>query len=97
MPLQFEMIPHVQRVTGICRFYLKQVAPHLKLYVTPINVDPLDPAIPISAPADFVTDLARKHGRFYTQGFPEDVKALRSGVLDDAEYLHQVHGSVEEE
>jgi len=97
VPLQFEMMPHVESVTGICRFYLKQVAPHLKLYVTPINVDPLDPAIPISAPADFVTQLARRHGRFYTQGFPEDVKALRSGVLNDSEYLQQVHGSVEEE
>jgi predicted AlkP superfamily phosphohydrolase/phosphomutase len=97
IPLEFEMLPHALRVTGIVRFFLKQVAPQLKLYVTPINVDPLDPAIPISAPTDFVTELARKHGRFYTQGFPEDVKALRSGVLDDADYLHQVHGSVDEE
>jgi predicted AlkP superfamily phosphohydrolase/phosphomutase len=97
VPLEFEMMPHVESVAGMCRFFLKQVSPHLKLYVTPINVDPLDPAIPISAPTDFVTQLAEKHGRFYTQGFPEDVKALRSGVLDDAEYLQQVHGSVEEE
>ena len=97
IPLQFEMLPHLSSVTGICRFYLKQVSPNLKLYITPINVDPLAPALPMSAPLDFVTQLAEKHGRFYTQGFPEDVKALRSGVLDDAEYLHQVHGSVDEE
>lgn len=97
VPLQFELMPHLQSVSGICRFYLKQVSPHLKLYVTPINVDPLNPAVPVSAPDDFITQLARQHGRFYTQGFPEDVKALRSGVLDEDEYLQQVHGAVEEE
>jgi len=88
-PVRFEMIPHLRRVSGICRFYLKQVSPHLKLYVTPINADPMEPALPISAPPGFARELAEKFGRFYTQGFPQDVKALRHGVLDDGEYLHQ--------
>lgn len=89
VPLRFEMIPHLRSVAGMCRFYLKQVAPALKLYVTPVNVDPMDPALPITAPRGFARDLADRFGRFYTQGFPQDVKALRHGVLDDAEYLHQ--------
>ncbi len=89
VPLRFEMIPHVKHISGMCRFYLKQVSPHLKLYATPINVDPLDPALPITAPAGFASELAEKFGRFYTQGFPHDVKALRHGILDDAEYLQQ--------
>ena len=88
-PVRFEMLPHIKSVAGICRFYLKEVSPHLKLYVTPINVDPADPALPISAPAEFASELARRHGRFYTQGFPQDVKALRHGILDDGEYLQQ--------
>jgi len=89
IPVRFEMMPHVKSVTGICRFYLKQVRPHFKLYVTPINVDPMDPAVPISAPGDFAGELAERFGRFYTQGFPEDVKALSNGILDDGEYLQQ--------
>ncbi len=89
VPVSFEMLPHLRSVTGICRFYLKEVSPHFKLYVTPINVDPMDPALPIAAPAGFAPELADKLGRFYTQGFPQDVKALRYGILDDGEYLHQ--------
>jgi predicted AlkP superfamily phosphohydrolase/phosphomutase len=95
--VSFEMLPHLARASGICRFYLKQVAPHFQLYATPVNVDPMDPALPICAPADFAKQLAQKHGRFYTQGFPEDVKALRSGVLDDGEYLQQAGQCLEEE
>ena len=89
VPLRFEMIPRVKHVSGICRFYLKQLAPYLKLYVTPINIDPADPALPITAPADFARELTAKFGRFYTQGFPHDVKALRQDILDDGEYLQQ--------
>ncbi len=88
-PLRFEMVPHLRHVSGICRFYLKAVRPYLKLYVTPINIDPRDPALPITAPGDFSAELARKLGLFYTQGFPHDVKALRHEVLDDDEYLQQ--------
>ena len=89
VPLSFTMIPHVTSVQGICRFYLKEVVPNFKLYVTPVNIDPMDPALPITAPPSFARQLAQRYGRFYTQGFPEDVKALRQDVLDDGEYLHQ--------
>jgi predicted AlkP superfamily phosphohydrolase/phosphomutase len=87
--VSFEMIPHLKSVSGICRLYLKQVTPHFKLYITPVNIDPRDPALPIAAPGGFSEELARKFGLFYTQGFPHDVKALRHGVLSDEEYLQQ--------
>jgi len=89
VPLSFTLLPHLKAVSGICRFYLKEVSPRFRLYVTPVNVDPMDPALPITAPADFARRLAERYGRYYTQGFPEDVKALRQGVLDEGEYLQQ--------
>ncbi len=95
--VSFELIPHLKQVSGICRFYLKEVSPYLKLYATPVNVDPRDPALPIAAPEGFSQELARKFGLFYTQGFPHDVKALRQGVLDDEEYLHQSGLAFDEE
>jgi predicted AlkP superfamily phosphohydrolase/phosphomutase len=87
--VRFGLVPRLRSVSGICRLYLKQVSPYLKLYVTPVNIDPRDPALPIAAPAGFAGQLARRFGLFYTQGFPHDVKALRQGVLDDEEYLQQ--------
>ncbi len=86
--VRFPLIP-TQSVPGICRFYLKQVRPKFKLYVTPINIDPGDPALPISTPPDYAEELAKKFGGFYTQGLPADTKALDHGVFDDGEFLDQ--------
>jgi predicted AlkP superfamily phosphohydrolase/phosphomutase len=72
-----------------CRFYLKQLTPEFELYVTPLNLDPLAPALPISTPGRYSADLARATGRFYTQGMPEDTKGLKTGVLTTAEFLAQ--------
>jgi predicted AlkP superfamily phosphohydrolase/phosphomutase len=74
-------------VSGMVRLYLRQVRPTFHLYISPINLDPLDPAMPLSSPARYAADLARDIGRFYTQGMPEDTKALASGALAPREFL----------
>ncbi len=84
--LSFSMMPTV-RVKGICRFYLKEVHPHFKLYVTPINIDPSDPALPISTPEDYAKELHERFGPFHTKGLPADTKALEHGVLNEEEFL----------
>ena len=77
-------------VRGMVQMYLAQVHPQLELYVSPINIDPLEPIFPISTPADFACQLAEKHGRFATLGIPEDTKALSHGALSEEEFLQQV-------
>ncbi|MFQ6082154.1 MAG: alkaline phosphatase family protein [Candidatus Aminicenantia bacterium] len=86
--VKFNMIP-TQSVSGICQFYLKEVHPHFKLYVTPINIDPSDPALPISTPESYSKELYEKFGYFWTKGLPADTKALDHGVLDESEFLAQ--------
>lgn len=88
IPVAFETMP-TQALRGMCRMYLKQVRPYFELYVSPINLDPFDPALPISTPGSFAGDLAHATGRFYTQGMPEDTKALEDGVLTRGEFLAQ--------
>ncbi len=87
--ISFDLIPGISSVGGIARFFLKEAGRYLKLYVSPINIDPRSPALPISRPDHLSADLARAVGPFYTQGFPEDTKALSRGVLTDAEYMQQ--------
>ncbi len=87
--VKFVAVPFLQSVSGICRFYLKEVRPSFGLYVSPINIDPLDPALPISTPDDYAAKLAKKVGCFYTQGMPEDTKAFSSDVLGVEDYLGQ--------
>jgi predicted AlkP superfamily phosphohydrolase/phosphomutase len=83
-------------VPGMVRFYLKQVHPKLELYASPINLDPAQPAMPISSPPEFAQRLAKEHGRFHTLGIPEDTKALDAGVLNEDEFLQQAYSAHDE-
>jgi predicted AlkP superfamily phosphohydrolase/phosphomutase len=96
VPLRFEFIPLFAAVGGMVRFYVKQVHPTLKVYVSPINIDPMDPTLPICSPNGYSKEVAQVAGRFYTQGFPADQKALAFGVLSDDEYFHQAKIVLEE-
>jgi predicted AlkP superfamily phosphohydrolase/phosphomutase len=87
--VRFQLVPLLVEVNGICRFYLKQTHPRFQLYVSPINIDPADPALPISTPGSYARTLSEESGDFYTQGIAEDTKALSGHVLDDDEYLQQ--------
>jgi len=86
--IRFNLMP-TQSISGICQFYLKQVRPDFKLYVSPTNIDPGDPALPISTPNSYAKELERRFGPFYTQGLPADTKALSNNILDDGEFLAQ--------
>jgi predicted AlkP superfamily phosphohydrolase/phosphomutase len=87
--VEFQLIPFFGNVKGMCRFYLKQAHPRFQLYVSPINIDPADPALPISTPSSYSRFLTEEAGEFHTQGIAEDTKALSDGILDDNEYLQQ--------
>ncbi len=87
--LRFEMLPHFVATNGIVVLYVKKVHPDLQIYVSPVNIDPSDPALPISHPENYSKELAAKTGLFFTQGIPETTKALDHGILTDDEYLQQ--------
>jgi predicted AlkP superfamily phosphohydrolase/phosphomutase len=89
VPLRFELMPLFAGVSGMVRFFAKEIHPGFKLYVSPVQIDPLDPSMPICSPPGFSAEVAGAIGRFYTQGLPADLKALSSGVLADEEYLQQ--------
>ena len=83
-------------VRGICRFYLKAAAPHFKLYMSPVNIDPDKPALPISHPYTYAVYLAKTQGRFATLGLAEDTWGLNERVLDEEAFLKQAW-SIQEE
>lgn len=77
---------------GICRFYVKEVRPDFRLYVSPINIDPSDPAGQVlTEPPEFLEGISDKLGLFYTSGFQEDHKALSNKVFTDEEYREQAN------
>lgn len=76
-------------VKGIARFYLMSLDPNVNLYMTPIHIDPENPAMPISHPEVYSVYLAKKQGPFATLGLAEDTWALNERVIDEKAFYDQ--------
>jgi predicted AlkP superfamily phosphohydrolase/phosphomutase len=88
---RFRLMPGVKSASGILRVYLQQAHPYLRIYVSPVNIDPEDPALPISTPPAYSRHLAESLGPFYTQGIAEETSAFRAGLFSRQEFLTQSH------
>ena len=88
--LTFRAAPGV-KVSGITRLLITDLDEHFSLYMSPINLDPEKPAMPISHPSYYATYLAKRVGAFSTLGLAEDTWALNEGVTDDGTFLKQTY------
>jgi predicted AlkP superfamily phosphohydrolase/phosphomutase len=89
LAVAFPLMPHLVSVRGMVRVFAKQLHPRFEVYVSPANIDPASADLPISTPPSFSREIARRIGRFYTLGIPEDTAAMRQGVFDLPEFLSQ--------
>jgi len=100
IPVAFPLVkglgPVAPKLRGICRFRLMEGAPHFRLYVTPLNIDPENPVMPISHPKFFAVFLAKLFGRYATLGLAEDTWALNEKVLDEQAFLDQAWANHDE-
>ncbi len=76
-------------VKAIARFLLLDQKPHVRLYVTPIQIDPGSPALPISHPVSYSIYLAKKQGPFATLGVAEDTSGLNELVIGEDAFFRQ--------
>jgi len=76
-------------VWGACKFLLLEAGAEFGLYVTPINIDPESPAMPLSAPFVYSRYLSKRQGTFATLGLAEDTWAVNEHVLGDEHFLQQ--------
>jgi len=88
--LTFKAAPGV-KIGGIARFQVLEIDEHFSLYVSPINLDPDHPAMPISHPSYYATYLAKRVGAYSTLGLAEDTWALNESVTSDATFLQQAY------
>jgi predicted AlkP superfamily phosphohydrolase/phosphomutase len=82
-------VTFLESTHGMIRLYAKSFRPDFQVYVSPVNINPLHPAVAISSPASYSAQLAAEIGLFYTQGIPEDTSAYRQNVFTREEYLMQ--------
>ncbi len=85
-----------KKIQGIVRVCLREAGEHVTLYVSPVNVDPARPALPISYPLLFSSWLAKRQGSYGTLGLLEDTWGRNELALDDRRFLDQAWLSHEE-
>jgi predicted AlkP superfamily phosphohydrolase/phosphomutase len=77
------------KVTGICRMMLTEMDEHVSLYISPINIEPEKPVMPISHPGYYCSYLEKKLGAYATLGLAEDTWALNEKITDDHTFMTQ--------
>ncbi len=92
--VKFHITPFLS-VGAICRFYILQASPDLRLYMSPLNLDPDSPIFPVSDPADYTAELVKKQGLFKTLGWWHDTWALNEEKIDEQVFLEDMFRTME--
>jgi predicted AlkP superfamily phosphohydrolase/phosphomutase len=88
VPLVFK-VNMLVRQHGMTQFLVTEADKELRIYASPVNIDPRDPPLAISAPESFSAQLADEIGIFRTLGWAESAdKPLNEGRLGEAEFLY---------
>jgi predicted AlkP superfamily phosphohydrolase/phosphomutase len=82
----FPITPLVS-IHTICRFYVLEVYPDLRIYMSPLNFDPSAPPVPISYPKDYTAQLEKRFGPFKTIGWWHDTWALNEEKIDEGVFM----------
>jgi len=88
--LSFKAIPGM-KVKGISRMMIIEMGEHVSLYISPINIEPDKPVMPISHPSYYSSYLEKKLGPYATLGLAEDTWALNEKVTDDRTFITQTN------
>ena len=88
--LSFKAIPGM-KVRGISRMMIIEMGEHVSLYISPINIEPDKPVMPISHPSYYSSYLEKKLGPYATLGLAEDTWALNEKVTDDRTFMTQTN------
>lgn len=89
VPLRFS-VAWLVGIRAMVRLHLVSGFPDLRLYVSPINIDPRDAVQPISSPPGYAEELAERIGLYHTLGMPEETWSLNEGMINDRAYLDMV-------
>jgi predicted AlkP superfamily phosphohydrolase/phosphomutase len=84
------------KVKAIAKFLVSSIEPHFEMYLTPLNIDPEKPALPISHPFIYSVYLSKLLGSFITLGEANDTWALNEGALKEAAFLELTYSNHKE-
>jgi len=87
--LEYSAGPFVT-IRGVSRFYVLETYPEIRLYLSPISLDPSDPPIPISSPEDYSARLVEKQGLFKSLGWIHETWGLNEEKIDEDIFLQDL-------
>lgn len=93
---RFRVTPFLS-LRSTCRFFILQTSPELRVYMSPLNLDPEDPPLPISSPPGYSAELAKKHGLMKTLGWWHDTWALNEERIDEGVFLEDCWRTMQQE
>jgi len=86
--IQIQFGAGLTKISAIARFLLLTTDP-LQIYLSPLNLDPEKPPLPISHPRIFSVFLAKILRPFATLGMVEDTWAVNEGILPPELFIKQ--------
>jgi predicted AlkP superfamily phosphohydrolase/phosphomutase len=95
VPLTFKFNVLV-KAHGMTQFHVIRADNELQVYASPVNLDPRDPPIPISAPPGYSKELAGQIGLYRTLGWAEATMALNEGRLDEADFMYDANKAMDD-
>lgn len=90
----FDITPQYA-VKAVSRFQVMSAGDSVRLYMTCLQMDPRDPYMRISSPADFSKKLYERYGLYKTIGWAYDTHALKTGDMTEEMFLQDVERTME--
>jgi len=84
------------KIRAVCRFHISEISPEFKMYMSPLNIDPEKPSLPVSHPFIYSVYLAKLLGTYNTLGETDDTWALNEEILDEDTFLQLCYDNQKE-
>ena len=77
-------------IHGLARFRLVSLDPEIRIYLSPINHDPADPAIAVTEPPEYATELYDAVGDYKTVGWNHETWGLNEERIGEDAFMEDV-------
>jgi predicted AlkP superfamily phosphohydrolase/phosphomutase len=94
--VRFKVSPFIS-VHGICKALLQSATPIVDIYVSPIEISPEKPVLPICYPGGYCKQLVHQVGLFKTRGWESDTAGLKEGALDEKAFLEDIFATMDQQ
>ncbi|MFP6626448.1 MAG: alkaline phosphatase family protein [Deltaproteobacteria bacterium] len=87
--MDFKVTPF-SSIAGMARFRVVEVEPEIKLYMSPVNYDPQDPAIAVTEPHGYSRELHDAVGDHKTVGWNHETWGLNEERIDEDAFMEDI-------